>query len=184
MPMRLLQTDGSEYRATLADMGLVISPGRKARDLLTTCIQSARPPAWVRCVERTGWQEGTFVFPDETIGETGAERSYCRLRKAAAMCTSRPEPSKIGSAKWHLCALGIHDSHSPSHVPSPQCCSPTPVRKTADFISRARVPSAKARSCAWRALYSAVPIICRAGAPPRMAWRPSPHSTTTACYAR
>ena len=28
----------------------------------------------MRCVERTGWHEGTFVFPDETIGETSGER--------------------------------------------------------------------------------------------------------------
>lgn len=74
MPMGLLQMDGSAYRAILADRGLVIAPGRKARDLLTNYIQTAQPSAWVRCVERTGWHAAAFVFPDEIIGETGGER--------------------------------------------------------------------------------------------------------------
>jgi putative DNA primase/helicase len=33
MPMRLLQADGREYRAVLADMGLNIASSRKAREL-------------------------------------------------------------------------------------------------------------------------------------------------------
>ena len=73
MPMRLLQADGREYRAVLADMGLNIASSRRARELLTTYLQTTQPPARVRFVERTGWQGAAFVFPDETIGDTNGE---------------------------------------------------------------------------------------------------------------
>lgn len=75
MPVRLLHTESSEYRTVLADRGLVIASGHsRARDLLKDYIQSMNPSAWVRCVEHTGWQGGTFVLPDEVIGDTGGER--------------------------------------------------------------------------------------------------------------
>lgn len=74
MPMGLLQGDGREYRTVLADMGLNIASSRKARELLTTYLQTAQPRARVRSVEPTGWQGLAFVFPDETIGDTHGER--------------------------------------------------------------------------------------------------------------
>jgi putative DNA primase/helicase len=73
MPMSLLAGDGSEYRARLLDGGLVISPGRKARDLLTTYIQSTRAEARALCVSRVGWHGDVFVLPGETIGAHGPE---------------------------------------------------------------------------------------------------------------
>jgi putative DNA primase/helicase len=73
MPMSLLAGDGSEYRARLLDGGLVISPGRKARDLLTTYIQSTRAEARALCVSRVGWHGDVFVVPSETIGASGME---------------------------------------------------------------------------------------------------------------
>lgn len=74
MSMEMLAGEGIEYRRMLLSLGLRVAPGRKARDLLTTYIQTARPPAWARCVERTGWQGDAFVLPDEVIGDTGGER--------------------------------------------------------------------------------------------------------------
>ena len=68
MPMSLLAGDGSEYRACLLDRGLVISPGRKARDLLTTYIQSTHSEARVLCTSRVGWHREVFVLPDTTVG--------------------------------------------------------------------------------------------------------------------
>jgi hypothetical protein len=74
MPMSLLSGDGSEYRSRLLSMGLAIAPSRKARELLTTYIQSSHPDERVRCVPRVGWHNGTFVLPDETFGAAGAEQ--------------------------------------------------------------------------------------------------------------
>jgi uncharacterized protein (DUF927 family) len=74
MPMSLLAGDGSEYRARLMSMGLQITPNRKAREYLTTYIQTANPDERVRCVDRIGWHGGAFVFPDETKGDTADER--------------------------------------------------------------------------------------------------------------
>ncbi len=68
MPMAMLAGDGSGYRERLLSMGLQIAPGRKARELLTTYIQTANPDERARCVERVGWYKGVFVLPDETIG--------------------------------------------------------------------------------------------------------------------
>ncbi|MFO1430526.1 MAG: DUF927 domain-containing protein [Candidatus Competibacteraceae bacterium] len=74
MPQRLLAGDCTALREELLDQGLLIAPGRKARELLTTYIQTARPENTYHCVERTGWYRGAFVLPDEVIGTAGTER--------------------------------------------------------------------------------------------------------------
>jgi len=73
IPMSLLAGDGNEYRAQLLDGGLIISPGRKVRDLLTTYIQTASTKAKRLSVSRVGWQGDSFVLPAETIGPEIAE---------------------------------------------------------------------------------------------------------------
>lgn len=69
MPMAMLAGDGNEYRQQLLNMGLSIAPGRKARELLTIYIQTAKPEAKVRCVDRIGWHDKAFILPDETFGD-------------------------------------------------------------------------------------------------------------------
>ena len=68
MPMSILSGDGNELRARLLSGGLEISPSRKARELLTIYIQTAKPEAKARCVSRIGWHDSSFVLPDITIG--------------------------------------------------------------------------------------------------------------------
>lgn len=68
MPMDLLSGMGNEYRSTLLAMGLQISTMAKARNLLTQYIQNLKIEARARCVERTGWHDGSFVMPNKTIG--------------------------------------------------------------------------------------------------------------------
>lgn len=68
MPMDLLSSMGNEYRSTLLAMGLQISTMTKARNLLTQYIQTQKVEARARCVERTGWHDGSFVMPNKTIG--------------------------------------------------------------------------------------------------------------------
>ncbi|MFM0136837.1 DUF927 domain-containing protein [Caballeronia grimmiae] len=68
MPMEMLRSDGADMRGELARLGLDIAPGSKARNKLTEYVTTAKPKARGRCVTRTGWHAGAFVFPDQTIG--------------------------------------------------------------------------------------------------------------------
>jgi len=72
MSSRMLSGDGTQYRADLLSLGLMIEPGLKVKNLLTTYIQTADVPDRVRCVERTGWHDDVYVLPDRSIGH-GAE---------------------------------------------------------------------------------------------------------------
>jgi hypothetical protein len=55
MPMEMLRGSGEEYRGALLSMGVRIAPGVKARNHLTTYIQTTVPKMLGRCVTRTGW---------------------------------------------------------------------------------------------------------------------------------
>ncbi|TDY23931.1 putative DNA primase/helicase [Paraburkholderia sp. BL6665CI2N2] len=70
MPMEMLRSDGADMRGELARLGLDIAPGNKARIKLSEYVTTAKPIARGRCVTRTGWHAGAFVFPDRTIGES------------------------------------------------------------------------------------------------------------------
>lgn len=69
MPMTLLAGDGSELRAELLYMGLLIDP--QHRHLLHQYLQSQYPKRRITCAEQTGWAGGgieVFVLPDGAIG--------------------------------------------------------------------------------------------------------------------
>lgn len=74
MPSSLLSGDGTSYRSELLSMGLKISTMTKARNLLTQYIQTAKVDARARCVERTGWHDGSFVMPNKTVGNHQQEK--------------------------------------------------------------------------------------------------------------
>jgi putative DNA primase/helicase len=73
LPMEYLAAEGAEYRRILLSRGLNISPGRQERNHLTTYIQQANPKKKIRCVNKIGWFEEVYVFPDETIGTLQGE---------------------------------------------------------------------------------------------------------------
>lgn len=68
MPMEALAGSGEEYRRVLFGLGLILAPGRVAREKLHEYIATARPKARARCVGRIGWHGRRFVLPDETLG--------------------------------------------------------------------------------------------------------------------
>jgi putative DNA primase/helicase len=79
MPMSMLAGDGSAYREELLSMGLVLAPGKFAREALHEYILTARPGEKARCVARPGWHDTlnggkVFVLPDETFGDSGKEQ--------------------------------------------------------------------------------------------------------------
>jgi uncharacterized protein (DUF927 family) len=72
MPSELLQRDGGvEVRCELARQGLTISPGRAARELLSTFLQVWPVDGRARCVDRLGWHNGAYILPAEVIGNAG-----------------------------------------------------------------------------------------------------------------
>jgi len=73
LPMRLLAGDGAEARGELLSLGLSISPGRWAREMLSRYIDDTRPATRARCVQRIGWHGPVYVLPDETYGASTAE---------------------------------------------------------------------------------------------------------------
>ncbi len=73
MPARMLSADGGEYRAALLNMGLRIATTPRARNLLTTYLQSRDPEEFASCTDKIGWHGRAFVLPKETIGDC-AER--------------------------------------------------------------------------------------------------------------
>ncbi len=73
LPARMLSGDGSEYRATLLNMGLHISTSSSARNRLTEYIQTRYPAEFTSCTDRIGWHGTAFVLPRETIGTTNEQ---------------------------------------------------------------------------------------------------------------
>jgi uncharacterized protein (DUF927 family) len=69
MPLKLLESDGSDVRRELARLGLHISPNQSARGLLAAYIKVWPIEARARCVDRLGWHGNTFVTPTGSIGE-------------------------------------------------------------------------------------------------------------------
>ncbi len=71
MPMEMLKGSGEDIKGELLRLGLEIAAGNKVRNLLMAYILSSNPDARARCINRTGWHEDVFVFPNQTIGDTG-----------------------------------------------------------------------------------------------------------------
>ena len=79
MPMEMMASDGTEIRARLLNMGLEIEPTARARQYLSRFIQLAHPTTKVRSVDRLGWHDGVFVFPDQSFGDSVGERVIFQL---------------------------------------------------------------------------------------------------------
>lgn len=69
MPMSMLAGDGTTYRERLLSLGLIMAPGKFARDCLHEYISTARPDEKARCVLRIGWQSKTYVGFDTNFGD-------------------------------------------------------------------------------------------------------------------
>jgi 5S rRNA maturation endonuclease (ribonuclease M5) len=68
MPMRLLSGDGTELRSHLLSLGLILAPGRNAREHLAEYLSTARPTKRLRAVSQVGWASTDgFVLPGATF---------------------------------------------------------------------------------------------------------------------
>ncbi len=71
MPMEMLKGSGEDIKGELLRLGLEIAAGNKIRNLLMAYILSSNPDTRARCINRTGWHDSVFVFPNQTIGDKG-----------------------------------------------------------------------------------------------------------------
>lgn len=90
-----MQGDGVRYREALADLGLDIEPGRGARERLAQYIQTRRPRAFARLVERAGWHGRAYVLPGRVFGDTEE-----RLILAPEATNEHPFRQRGSLAKW------------------------------------------------------------------------------------
>jgi YD repeat-containing protein len=67
MPMSMLAGDGTAYRERLLSLGLIMAPGKFARDALHEYISTARPDTKARCVTRVGWHSRAFILSNQTV---------------------------------------------------------------------------------------------------------------------
>lgn len=103
MPAEMLQGDGADLRKELAAGGLQISPGGKARNLLTAYIQTAPVKARARSVNRLGWHGERYVMADAVYGAQSGDVPVFQSDTAIL-----PEHSSGGSVQeWrdHVAAL-------------------------------------------------------------------------------
>ena len=68
MPMDLLKGSGEELRGELLSMGVELTPGSQARNLLLSYLQARPPKRQMRCALQVGWHGSAFVLPDSVIG--------------------------------------------------------------------------------------------------------------------
>jgi putative DNA primase/helicase len=74
MPKALLAGDGGEIRSTLLDGGFCIAPMKMARTKFMELLALIKAETRARAVHSVGWNDGAFVLPDRTIGDTPHER--------------------------------------------------------------------------------------------------------------
>jgi uncharacterized protein (DUF927 family) len=108
MPMALLAGDGTAYRERLLSMGLVMAPGRFAREALHEYISTARPNHKARCVSRIGWHGAAFILPDGAVGSAGGETVI--LQTAAALDHAFRVRGTLAGWQEHIARYAIGNS--------------------------------------------------------------------------
>lgn len=86
MPMNLLKGDGSDIRGELFDQGVMISPEKKSRDLLSVYLGSYPIDKFALCVDRLGWHGLRYVMPQQTYGEQNEQLTVFQQTSSVATC--------------------------------------------------------------------------------------------------
>lgn len=163
MPMYLLSGMGNEYRSTLLAVGLQISTMAKARNLLTQHIQTAMVEARARCVERTGWHDGSFVMPNKTIGN---QQEKIIFQSAANTQSTFKQKSTLAAWQGHIAKPCAGNSRLVFAI----CAAfASPLLDVTGMESggvhfRGAIPArVKPRHCGWPLRYGAALTICSGG---------------------
>lgn len=70
LPMETLQTDGSDMRKALAQMGVTLSTARAARELFQTYIANYPVDKFAICVNKVGWHDQQYILPSKVVGNS------------------------------------------------------------------------------------------------------------------
>lgn len=82
MPASYLAGEGQVYREMLLNLGLDMRPGLRPKKFLDAYLRvDVKEKA--RCVDRIGWYEGAFIFPDATLGAPDNERIYLQANSGS-----------------------------------------------------------------------------------------------------
>jgi putative DNA primase/helicase len=83
MPGELLAgREQAPWLGRLLDEGLTIASGRKARSMLGLFLATYKTGQRVLCVSSTGWHDGVYMLPDETLGFSEKGRIVLQSRRA------------------------------------------------------------------------------------------------------
>ena len=124
-------------------MGLLLEPGREAREWLERYLMQSLPSARVRCVSKVGWFNKCYVLPDTAYGSTDGEEVVYQ-----GSPTAEQQFQVSGTAEdWRenvgrLCA-GIPGSFWLFRLPLPGLCCIRWVKNLAACIFAEDHPSAK-----------------------------------------
>lgn len=85
MPRSWLTGDRSRYRERLLDMGFTMASGQEQAGLFHAYLNDEIPTERAWSVDRVGWADGAFVFPDleSTIGTDDGKRMYLQATSGA-----------------------------------------------------------------------------------------------------
>jgi putative DNA primase/helicase len=74
MQKAMLAGDGVDARRVLLDGGLYIAPSQKSRGHFNSFLLQVRSPNRARATSRIGWHDKAFVLPDESFGDSQADK--------------------------------------------------------------------------------------------------------------
>jgi len=81
MPKLLLAGDGTDLRRALLDQGLFLAPGWDAKAKFFEYLGRVKVDARAQAVTRIGWHGERFVLPNQTFGDTPADRLLLQTEK-------------------------------------------------------------------------------------------------------
>ncbi|GGD93484.1 hypothetical protein GCM10011390_10330 [Aureimonas endophytica] len=109
MPMSMLAGDGNPYRERCLSAGLIMAPGRFAREALHEYISMSRPADRAQCVSRTGWHDRAYVTMDGTFGEN-RERVIVQRPEASSFTHAFRQRGTLAGWQENVARLAIGNS--------------------------------------------------------------------------
>jgi putative DNA primase/helicase len=124
---------------------LRITPGRKARELVIAYILDADTEERVRCSNRLGWHDCTFVLPDESIHPQDSEPV---LYQSATKTKNVDVPS--GSLEDWRNAIARYCPGNPRLLFAVSCAFAPPLLRLTKELYVVRLRLARPRHYWWR----------------------------------
>lgn len=116
----LVGKDSSAWLGRLVDEGWSAAAGQRARNLLARFLSEYLTDRRVRCVDRTGWHYGAFVFPDtiiqnmsDVVGRVGRPYSDNGLEASDKEKSCRTLSDGLSMPDIERIVLQVRTAHNP-----------------------------------------------------------------------